>query len=141
MSRTLRYHRSARHFSSRLPTRVVAVAVGTGLLLLNASLVLGPVLGLAGAVAPANSLLDVHAASVGVVVVLGFLAAGLCVLGAYVARRRVLTWGLVVLAWAISLLACLWPVIAGAEATVHRIQDVLPWVHALVRSVSGVRSA
>lgn len=143
MSRALRpyrSHRSTRLFGRRVPTRVLAATVGTVLVLLNALLVLGPVLSLTAAVAPASAALGVPGAGAVVLVVLGFVVAGVCVLGAYFARRKAITWTLVVLAWVISLVASLWPLIAGADATVDRARDVLPWLTTLVHSLPRFRS-
>lgn len=116
--------------------RLVAVLVGAVLVLGNGFLVLGPVVGLVGAAAAAGPVLDVPAASSTVVVVLGYVVAVALLVGAWASRRTWSAWTLAVLAWLVSLVVSLWPLVATANAAVDRVGDIWPWISELVRSVS-----
>jgi hypothetical protein len=121
----------------RRPTGAVllAVVVGAVLVLANGLLVLGPVTGLVGAAAAAGPVLDVPVGSSTLVVVLGYVVAVALLLVAWRSRRSVTAGVLAGLAWLLSLLVSLWPLVATADRAVDRVRDIVPWIVDLVRSV------
>lgn len=135
-SRTLLRTRP-RYGSRRPPVRVVATAVGAVLVLGNGLLVLAPVIGLVGVAAGAGPVLDIPYASMTVAVVVGFLLAVGCLALAFASHRPWMAWTFVVLAWALSLVASAWPVVATADSAVDRARDIGPWILELVRTVRG----
>lgn len=122
--------------SSRAAGPVVAVAVGAVLVVLNAFVVLGPVLGLVGAAASTGPVVDVPVLSSTFGVLLGFGAAAVLLLVSWRGRSTALAWVLAVLAWVVSALGCLWPLFATASAAVDRARDVLPMIVEIIRSFS-----
>lgn len=120
-----------------LPLRFVAALVGAVLVVLTALLVLGPVLGLVGAAASAGPLLSVPVGSITAVVVLGFLVSLALLVGAALSRQHWLSWTLAVLAWLVSLVASVWPIVATANQAVDRARDIWPWIVQLVQQVTS----
>ena len=68
---------------------------------------------------------------------LGFLLAVGCLALAFASHRPWMAWTFVVLAWALSLVASAWPVVATADSAVDRARDIGPWILELVRTVRG----
>ncbi|SDH59760.1 hypothetical protein [Agrococcus jejuensis] len=118
-----------------IPTRYVAAAVGAVLVLGNALLVLGPVLGLVGTAAGVGPVLQLPYGAIAVAIVVGFLVAVGCVLLAAISRRPRLCWILVVAAWIASLIGSTWPIVATAGAAVDRVGDVIPFIAELIGMV------
>lgn len=132
--------RGSGHWSRRSSGPLVAVAVGALLVVLNAVLVLGPVLGVVGAAAGTGPVVDVPVISSTIGVLLGFAAALVLLLAGWRSRRTAVAWVLAVLAWVVSLLGCVWPLVATGFAAADRARDVWPTVLEIVRSVSGAVS-
>jgi len=116
----------------RIPTRLVAAAVGAVLVIGNALLVLGPVLGLVGAAASVGPVLQIPYGLITLSIVVGFLVAILCVVLAGISRRAVPSWVLVVSAWIASLIGSVWPIVVTANAAVDRASDVVPFIVDLI---------
>ena len=116
----------------RIPTRLVAAAVGAVLVIGNALLVLGPVLGLVGAAASVGPVLQIPYGLITLSIVVGFLVAILCVVLAGISRRAVPSWVLVVSAWIASLIGSVWPIVVTANAAVDRAGDVVPFIVDLI---------
>jgi len=116
----------------RIPTRLVAAAVGAVLVIGNALLVLGPVLGLVGAAASFGPVLQIPYGLITLSIVVGFLVAILCVVLAGISRRAVPSWVLVVSAWIASLIGSVWPIVVTANAAVDRASDVVPFIVDLI---------
>jgi hypothetical protein len=114
---------------------VVRASVGALLVVLTLLLVLGPVLGLVGSAAAAGPVLRIPYAGITAVVVLALVAAAACLAGAWRASVGWVGWTLVVLAWLLTLVASLWPLVATADAAVDSARDVWPWIAQLVRDV------
>ncbi|MFB9377910.1 hypothetical protein ACFFKU_10380 [Kineococcus gynurae] len=121
--------------SGRVSPRVVAGLVAVALIIANVLLVLGPVLGLVGAVAGSGPVVDIPYLSMTVLTVLGFVIALLLAGLAYLTYRPALRWTAVVLAWLVSLLASVWPIVATADAAVDRLRDILPWITETIRTL------
>ena len=120
----------------RIPTRLVAAAIGVVLVLANGLLVLGPVLGLVGAAASVGPVLQMPYGAIVASIAIGFLVAAGCVALAVVARRAWLSWTSVVAAWIASLLGSTWPIVATANAAVDRAGDVIPFIIELIGTVA-----
>jgi hypothetical protein len=120
-----------------VPARFVAAVVGAVLVVLTGLLVLGPVLGLVGAAASAGPVLSVPVGSITAVVVLGFLLALGLLVAAALSRPKVAAWTLAVVAWLVSLVVSVWPIIATANQAVDRARDIWPWIVQLVQQVTS----
>jgi len=129
--------RGSRHWSSRGSSgSLVAVAVGAVLVVLDAVLVLVPVLGLVAAAAGTGPVVDVPVVSSAVGVLLGFALALVLLVAGWRSRRTAVAWVLAVLAWLAALAGSLWPLVATGFAAADRARDVWPTVLEIVRSVS-----
>ena len=116
----------------RIPTRLVAAAVGAVLVVGNALLVLGPVMGLVGTAASVGPVFQVPYGAIGVSIAVGFLVAIACVVLAGISRRAAPSWVLVVAAWIASLIGSVWPIVVTANAAVDRVGDVVPYIVELI---------